>query len=70
MSIVRKIKQQLKSRTVRDNGAVLLGAIATHVVSNPAILVAPSPATLIVAALAIYNIYRRNTTDKAVKDIQ
>ncbi len=69
MSIMRKIKQQLKSRTVRGNAVMILGAVAEHVVSNPDILVAPSPHTLVIAAFAVYNIYLRNTTDRRVQDL-
>ena len=68
MSVMKKIKQQWKSRTVRRNTYLILGAIAEHVVMNPAILVAPSLASLIVAGAAVYNIYLRNITVEPISD--
>lgn len=64
-----KLFHQLKSRNVRAGAAAVLGAIAQHVVTNPAILTAPTPVTVLLFAAGVYQIYLRNTERRPVAAI-
>lgn len=64
-----KLIHQLKSRNVRAGVLSVLGAVVTHLVSNPAILTAPTPATLILFAAGAYQVYLRNTERRPVDAI-
>jgi uncharacterized membrane protein (DUF441 family) len=66
--MMKNIRQQLKSKTVRKDLALLASAGVAYLAANPAIVAAYGPGA--VAAFAILGIYLRNKTDRAVKDIE
>lgn len=64
-----KLLEQLKSRNVRAGVAQIAAAVAEHIVTNPTILTAPSPVSVLLFAAGVYQIYLRNTERRPVAAI-
>ncbi len=64
--MMKKIRQQLKSRTVRANLLMLATAGVGYAAANPALIAAYGPG--VGALFAILNIYLRNKTVEPVSD--
>lgn len=65
--IKRSVKQQWKSRTVRANVYSLVALAVQAVALNPATFGITAPAQIII--VNTLNLYLRNKTDRAVKDL-
>lgn len=64
--MMRKIKQNLKSKTVWVNIATAAAGVTAFLVANPAMVAAYGPQALIVVGIA--NVLLRNVTTKAIDD--
>ena len=63
---MKKIKQNLKSKTVWLNVATAAAGITAYLVANPALVAAYGPQAIVVIGIA--NVLLRNVTTKSIDD--
>jgi hypothetical protein len=64
--MMKKIRQNLKSKTVWLNVATAAAGITAYLVANPALVAAYGPQAIVVIGIA--NVLLRNVTTKSIDD--